>query len=69
MFTAVILQGRDDWYVGYVAQLPGAYAQGRTIDELIANLRAAKQMAVQELERQNRDNFSGLRELQRVSLD
>lgn len=39
-FTAVF-QKVDDWYIGYVEELPGANAQGKTLDEVRENLREA----------------------------
>src|SRR2546429_7612165 len=39
-FTAVIGRGPDgELYVGYVPGFPGAHSQGKSLDELQANLR------------------------------
>jgi predicted RNase H-like HicB family nuclease len=34
------------WWIGYVAELPGANAQGRTLEETRENLREAVQLIV-----------------------
>ncbi len=39
-FTAVV-QKRGTWYVGFIEEVPGANAQGRTLAELRRNLRDA----------------------------
>lgn len=37
-FTAIIEQGEDGWYVGQIEEVPAAMSQGKSIDELKANL-------------------------------
>jgi predicted RNase H-like HicB family nuclease len=45
-FTAIIK--KEDWgYVGYIAELPGANTQGRTIEETRENLKEAVAMVLQ----------------------
>ena len=39
-YTAVIIK-EDTWYAGFIKELPGANSQGKTIDEVIENLREA----------------------------
>lgn len=69
MFTAVFFEGRDGWMVGYVRELPGAYAQGRDLPDLLKNLRDARELVLRQIARENEDNFAGLRELGHVDLD
>ena len=45
-FTAVY-EKFDDWYIGYVEELPGANTQGRTLEEPRANLREAVQLILE----------------------
>jgi len=40
VFNGVVIE-RDGCYIGYVEELPGANTQGRTIEEVKANLREA----------------------------
>jgi len=42
-FTA-IFEKINDWYIGYVEELPGANTQGRTIEEARENLREAVEL-------------------------
>ncbi|RZN41054.1 MAG: type II toxin-antitoxin system HicB family antitoxin [Methanophagales archaeon ANME-1-THS] len=39
-FTAVF-EKVNDWYIGYVEELPGANTQGKTLEEARENLREA----------------------------
>jgi len=43
-FTARIEMSEDGWYVGQVEEVPAAISQGKTIDELKANLLDALEM-------------------------
>lgn len=45
-FSAVFEQ-MNDWWFGYVEELPGANAQGRTLDEVRENLREAVQSIIE----------------------
>jgi predicted RNase H-like HicB family nuclease len=45
-FTAVY-EKLDDWYIGYVEELPGANTQGQTLEEARANLREAVQLILE----------------------
>jgi len=40
IFTA-IFEKTNDWYIGYIEELPGANTQGRTLEEARENLREA----------------------------
>lgn len=46
-FTAIIQKGENGWYIGQVAEMPGALSQGRTIPELIDNLNDALQLLLE----------------------
>lgn len=45
-FTAVIPQD-GEWWIGWVAGIPGVNSQGKTRDELLDNLRDALEEALQ----------------------
>jgi len=44
-FTGVF-EKVGDWYIGYVAELPGANTQGKTLEEARENLREAIEMVL-----------------------
>ena len=39
-FTAIV-ERRDDWFIAYCAEVPGANGQGKTREECLASLREA----------------------------
>lgn len=45
-FTA-IFEKQGDWYIGYVAELPGANTQGETLEEARENLKEAIELIIQ----------------------
>ena len=49
-FYVVIEQDEDGFYVGEVPQLPGCYAQGRTLDELLQNIKEVIQLCLERQE-------------------
>jgi predicted RNase H-like HicB family nuclease len=53
-FTAVVKQD-EDWWIGWVEEVPGVNSQGRTRDELVANLQSALREAL-EMNRQDARN-------------
>lgn len=38
----------DGWYVGRLAEVPGVFSQGQTLDELQANIADAYQLLIQD---------------------
>lgn len=46
VFTA-IFEKRRKWYIGYVEELPGANAQGRTLKEVKKNLKEAVELILE----------------------
>jgi len=49
-FYVVIERDEDGYYVGEVPQLKGCYTQGKTIDELIANIKDVIKLCLEEEE-------------------
>lgn len=49
-FYVIIEQDEDGLYVGEVPQLKGCYSQGRTLDELIENIREVIELCLEETE-------------------
>ncbi|HEY7022460.1 MAG TPA: type II toxin-antitoxin system HicB family antitoxin [Ktedonobacterales bacterium] len=63
-FTAVFEQD-GAWWIGYVEELPGANAQGATLDEARDNLREAVELIVaanRDLARQDATGKTVIRE-------
>jgi predicted RNase H-like HicB family nuclease len=63
-FTAVFEQ-EEEWWIGYVEELPGANSQGRTLEEVRDNLREAVRLIIEanrELARRETEGKSVIRE-------
>ena len=44
----IVERDEDDYYVGEVPPLSGCYAQGKTIDELMENMREVIQLVLED---------------------
>jgi predicted RNase H-like HicB family nuclease len=40
-YTAIIEQTNDGWYIAHCAEVPNAHTQGKTIEEVVDNLKEA----------------------------
>jgi predicted RNase H-like HicB family nuclease len=49
-FYVFIERDEDGLYVGEVPQLPACYSQGRTVDELLQNMKEVILLCLEELE-------------------
>jgi predicted RNase H-like HicB family nuclease len=49
-FYVIIKRDEDGYYVGEVPQLRACYSQGRTLDELMANIREVIEICLEEKE-------------------
>lgn len=52
--TAIIERSEDGWYVGQIEEIPATISQGKTVDELKANLLEAVKMIL-KINRQETD--------------
>ncbi len=69
-YTAVI-EKTDKWYIAYIEEIPGANAQGKTIDEAKENLKEAVELIILSNRELSEREFRGkdvIREKIRVSL-
>ena len=57
-FTAVYVVGESGQYVAYVEELPGAFAQGATIEEARRNVREAIEMMLAANRRTTHEEFA-----------
>lgn len=65
-FYVIIEQDEDGIYVGEVPQLRACYSQGRTIDELLSNIREVIEMCLEEIEEETK--FSQFVGIQTISI-
>lgn len=63
-FYVLIEQDEDGFFVGEVPQLRGCYTQGRTMDELLQNIREVIELCLEELpESQGWPEFVGIQKV------
>ena len=62
-FYVIIERDKDGYYVGEVPQLRACYSQGRTLDELMANIREVIELCLEE---QDEETLSEVVGIQRV---
>lgn len=46
-FTVIIEKDEDGYYVGYVPSISGCHTQGKTLDELMNNIKEAIQLCLE----------------------
>ena len=64
-FTAVV-QKHDEWWIGWVAEVPGVNSQGKSRDELLDNLRDALEESFEMNREEARAAASGVFEEVRI---
>jgi len=65
-FYVVIERDEDGFYVGEVPGLPACYSQGKTIDELLENIKEVILMCLEEVGEGSVPEFVGV---QKVSVE
>ena len=53
--TAIIKEGQDGFYIGYIEEIPGVLTQGKTIEETKENLKDALELWI-EVQRAESEN-------------
>jgi len=64
-FNAIIEKSDDGYYVGQVQEVPEAIAQGKTIDELKANLSEALQLVLEHRREETISHYKGRKTIRR----
>ena len=62
-FYVIIERDEDGYYVGEVPQLRACYSQGRTLDELMANIREVIALCLEEEGEETLSEFVGLQKV------
>jgi len=64
-FTALIEKGENGYYIGQVQEVPEAISQGKTIEELKANLLDAIKMVFEAKSELTKKGFAGKKTISR----
>ena len=57
--TAIIEKSEDDWFVGQIEEIPAAISQGKTIEELKANLIDALNLLLEVNKENTKKEYKG----------
>jgi predicted RNase H-like HicB family nuclease len=63
-FYVVIEKDEDGYFVGEVPQLKGCYTQGKTLDELMVNIREVIELCLEEEGDIDLPEFVGIHKIQ-----
>ena len=63
-FYVVIEKDQDGFFVGEVPQLKGCYSQGRSLDELLVNIKEVIEMCLEEQEIDGISEFVGIQKVE-----
>ena len=63
-FTVLIEKDEDGVYVGSVPALRGCHTQGKTIDELLKNIKEAIELCLEVEKDVPREKFIGIQQIQ-----
>ena len=63
-FYVVIEKDEDGFFVGEVPQLRGCYTQGKTLDELMINIKEVIELCLEEEDAGDRPEFVGIHKIQ-----
>jgi len=62
-FYVIIERDEDGYYVGEVPQLQACYSQGKTLDELMGNIREVIELCLEEEVEEGLSEFVGLQKV------
>jgi predicted RNase H-like HicB family nuclease len=62
-FYVVIERDEDGFFVGEVPQLRACYSQGRTLDDLMENIREVFELILEEQENETLPEFIGVQKV------
>jgi predicted RNase H-like HicB family nuclease len=65
-YTAVIREIEDGWYMGQCEQVTGAITQGRTIDEVVENLKEAIALVLESEKSHCQERYEGEKYIRRT---
>lgn len=65
-FTVVIEKDEDGFYVGSVPALKGCHTQGKTIDELMKNVKEAIELCLEVQKDVPKEEFIGVQQIKVV---
>ena len=62
-FYMIVEQDEDGFFVGEIPQLKACYSQGKTLDELVENIKEVIEMCIEEEEFDDTSEFIGVQKV------
>ncbi|MDR9405230.1 MAG: type II toxin-antitoxin system HicB family antitoxin [Halothece sp. Uz-M2-17] len=63
-FYVLVEKDEDGLFVGEVPQLQGCYSQGKTLDELMINIKEVIQLCLEDEHHQHKNEFVGIQKIE-----
>ena len=63
-FTLIIEKDEDGYYVGSVPSLKGCHSQGKTMDELLKNIKEVIELCLEVEKEAPKEHFIGIQQIQ-----
>jgi predicted RNase H-like HicB family nuclease len=62
-YYVVIERDEDGFFIGEVPQLPACYSQGKTLDELLSNIKEVIELCLEEITDDSLSEFIGVQKV------
>jgi len=62
-YTLIIERGEDGYFIGSVLELPGCHTQGKTIEELLENIKEAIELCLEAEVPERLTQFVGIQKI------
>ncbi len=62
-YYVVIERDENGFFIGEVPQIPACYSQGKTLDELLANIREVIELCLEEITDDSMSEFIGVQKV------
>ncbi|MDJ0599735.1 MAG: type II toxin-antitoxin system HicB family antitoxin [Crocosphaera sp.] len=62
-FYMIVEQDEDGMFIGEIPQLKACYSQGRTLDELVTNIKEVIEMCLEEEDFKETSKFIGIQKV------
>ena len=62
-FTVIIEKGEDGYFIGSVPAVHGCHSQGKTIDELMENIKEAIELCLEVEKEVPKEEFIGIQQV------
>jgi len=62
-YTLIIEKGEDGYFIGSIVELPGCHTQGKTIEEVLSNIKEAVELYLEVEKPEVTTEFIGIQKI------